>query len=371
MNQVKLPFYARLALILISVVLIFVILKVGSAVFIPLLFALLIAVLVYPVTRLLERMGLGRSIAALITILAFFSVVAAFIYLFILQIISFSKDLPRLQKRLAVILHNMQSWISHKYGIDSAEQMDYVNKSASSIFSTAAHSLSNIFLSFGGILIMVIFIIIYSFFILYHRRLLTRFVTGLFKPQVRSEVHEVVQETRIVINSYVIGLMIEMAILAVVGSCTLAILGIQYAILIGVLAAVLNIIPYIGIYTSIALSMLITFTNGGGKPALEVALVLLIIHIIDSNIMMPRIVGGRVKMNPFITIVAVIVGELIWGIPGMFLFIPLTAIIKIISERVEGLKPWAILIGEEQKEQEEKILRKSKEPEIKGEEKKQ
>ncbi|MBS1690270.1 MAG: AI-2E family transporter, partial [Bacteroidetes bacterium] len=208
--------------------------------------------------------------------------------------------------------------------------------------------------------IWVIFIIIYTYFMLYHRRLLTRFVMALFRPQHRADVAEVVVATRSVINSYVLGLLIEMTVLAIVNCSVLGILGIQYAILLGILAAVLNIIPYLGIYTSIVIGMFVTFANGTGNQALEVGLVFLIIHVLDANVLMPRIVGGSVKMNPFITIVAVIVGEQLWGIPGMFLFIPLTAIIKIISERVDGLKPWAILIGEETKEEKRAIRSKGR-----------
>ena len=122
-------------------------------------------------------------------------------------------------------------------------------------------------------------------------------------------------------------------------------MGIQYALLLGVMAAVLNIIPYLGIYTAIVLSMLVTFANSGGNMALEVGIGLFIVHLLDSNVLFPRVVGGRVKMNPFITIIAVIVGEFVWGIPGMFLFIPLAGITKLVCERVEGLEAWALLIG--------------------------
>jgi AI-2 transport protein TqsA len=126
-------------------------------------------------------------------------------------------------------------------------------------------------------------------------------------------------------------------------------------VLLGVMAAVLNIIPYLGIYTAMALTILVTFANSTGNTAFAAGLGLFIVHVLDSNILMPRIVGARVKMNPFITIVAVIVGEFLWGIPGMFLFIPLTGIIKLVCERVEGLEAWAILIGVEETPKKKKI----------------
>jgi predicted PurR-regulated permease PerM len=153
------------------------------------------------------------------------------------------------------------------------------------------------------------------------------------------------------IYSYISGLLIEMAIVGVANCTVFSIMGIKYAILLGIIAAVLNIIPYLGIYTATAMIMLVTFANSSGSSAISVGIALLSVHLIDANILMPRIVGSRVKMNAFITIIAVIVGEYVWGISGMFLFIPITGIFKIISIRVEGMKPWAILIGTEEKEE--------------------
>jgi len=191
----------------------------------------------------------------------------------------------------------------------------------------------------------MIFIFIYTFFILYHRKLLMRFVLHLFSVPYRDRVKEVITETKSMINSYVLGLLIEMLIVGVVNCSMFMIMGIQYAVLLGIMAAVLNIIPYLGIYTSIVITMLVTFANSTGSIALEAGAALFIVHLIDSNMLFPRIVGGRVKMNPFITILAVIVGEHLWGVPGMFLFIPLMGIVKLVCERVEGLEAWSILIG--------------------------
>ena len=322
----------------------------GKTIFIPLLFALLISVLLFPFTRLLERIGLWRGVAALISILTFLICLGLFFYFITIQIADFSKDFPRLQARFMQMMQHIQYWIQRNYRVSTKDQMAYINKNAGDWITTAANSVGNTFLSVSEIIILGIFVIIYSYFLLFHRRLLMKFILGLFPDTQHDQVHEVIIETRSLINSYVLGLLTEMIVIAILNSTTLAIIGIPYALFLGVLAAVLNIIPYLGIYTATALSMLITFANGSGSQALAVGIVFIIIHFIDANILLPRIVGKRVKMNPFITIVAVVAGNLLWGIPGMFLFIPLTAIIKIISERVDGLKPWAILIGEDVKE---------------------
>lgn len=244
---------------------------------------------------------------------------------------------------------SIQDWISDKYHIDDKAQVNYINKSANGIVNGAVNSLATTFMGIVQFFILTIFFFVFTFFILYHRRLLVQFLLALFSRNDNKRVHAVIFEVRAVINSYVIGLLTEMGILIVLIFTTLFILGIKYALLMAVLAAILNIIPYLGIYTGMLISMIITLANGSGTEVIEIGIVFLVAHFIDSNIILPRIVGGRVKINPLITLIAVLIGHLIWGIPGMFLFIPLTAIIRIISEEVEELKPWAILIGEEKK----------------------
>jgi AI-2 transport protein TqsA len=206
-------------------------------------------------------------------------------------------------------------------------------------------------------------VFIFTFFMLYNRKFLMRFVLHLFSIQHREKVQEVILETKSMINGYVVGLVIEMAVLSVANSAMLLVMGIRYAVLLGVVAAVLNIIPYLGIYTSIALTMLVTFANNTPGHALQAGIGLFVVHVLDANILMPRVVGSRVKMNPFITILAVIIGEAVWGIPGMFLFIPLTGIMKLVCDRVDGLEAWGMLMGVEDVKPKKKIMLESRAPE--------
>lgn len=346
----KYPLYAKTAFILLALVLSVYILSYASGVFIPLVFSLLISALLYPMCKFLEvKLHFPRFLASLVCVLVFISFIAGFIYFITFQVVNFSKDLPHLQERVQELLAEFQAWVHNKYHIDSQKQIAYLDKSSQGIVSTAATSITTVFTSVATLTIWTIFVFIYTYFILVHRRLLLRFVLHLFSSRYRTQVNDVVNETRGMINSYVLGLLTEMVILSVLNCTVLSILGIRYAILLGVIAAVLNIIPYLGIYTAMAIGMLVTFANSSGTQALELAIAYIVIHFLDANILMPRIVGSRVKMNPLITIVTVLVGHLIWGISGMFLFIPIMGIIKIISERVKSLQALAILIGVEEK----------------------
>ncbi len=345
-TSIQLPFYARLALVLLSVLLIIIFLEQGKAIFVPLVFALLIAILLYPLARFFERrLKMGRGGSAISSLLIFITLLTAFIYFLTQQIINFTHDIPDLKVRFKHVFADMHHWVYTQFHINTAQQTDYINKYATGFVESGAQSVSNIFLSLTSILFLIVFVFIFTFFILFHRQLLVRFTLKLFNVKHQEKVNEVIGETKSMINSYIAGLLIEIAVMSVANTALLLILGIEYAVLLGIVAAVLNIIPYLGIYTAIALTMFFTFASASGSLALEVGIGLFILHFLDSNILMPRIVGAKVKMNPFITVIAVIVGEFVWGIPGMFLFIPITGIVKMICERVEGLEAWGILIG--------------------------
>ena len=346
MNTMKLPFYARLAFILISLILIILILEQGHGIFVPLVFGLFIAITLFPVARFLERrLHMSRGAAAMLSISSFLGLAGAVFYFLAIQVAAFASDLPNLKVRFQHTYDDIHHWLTYKMHINNAQQNDYINRSASSMLESAAHSVSGVFMSLTGMLILIVFVFIFSFFILYHRTMLMNVCIKLFSDDHKEKVREVIMETRGMINSYIVGLLLEMVIMSIANSVLLLALGVDYAILLGVLAAVLNVIPYLGIYSATAIIVFLTFANSSLNLALEVGAGLLILHMIDSNILMPRIVGARVKMNAFITVLAVIVGEYIWGIAGMFLFIPLVAMLKLIFERIEGLEAWAMLIG--------------------------
>lgn len=351
MNTVKHPFYVRLALTLLSVVLILFLLSIAANIFIPLLFALLVAILLLPLNKLLEKqLRLGRALAPLVSISFFITSMSGFIYFIALQVVMFSDDIPVLKQRFTEMFESLQHWLSHKLLITTTQQTTYINKSMSGLFDAAGHSAGNIFFSVSGVLLLLVFVFIFTFFMLYYRRLLLRFALNLFSEEHREKVTEVVMESRTMINAYISGLVIEMFLMGIVTCALFLVMGIKYPLLLAAMVALLNVIPYLGIFTAIAICMLVTFANSTGAVAIQAGTGLYIIHLLDSNILFPRIIGRRVKMNPFVTILAVIVGEQLWGIPGMFLFIPVAGIIKLVCERVEGLKAWSILIGVEERE---------------------
>ena len=163
-----------------------------------------------------------------------------------------------------------------------------------------------------------------------------------------QKVTEVLHESRSIVQSYMTGLMIELAIVAVINASGFLIIGVKYAIFLGLLSAILNLIPYIGLLIASVVCMAITLTTSTQTSDVAwVGIILVAVHLIDNNIITPKVVSSKVKINALITIIGVLIGGSLAGVSGMFLSIPTVAILKIIFDRVDNLKPWGMLLGDE------------------------
>lgn len=345
-QPVVLPFYARVALILLSVVLLYVILVATAHILVPLLFAVLVAILLLPPTIFFEsKLRMGRLFAPLTAVALFIAILGGFLHFLALQLAIFLNDIPILKQRFSDMYADMQRWTAHKLHVTTTQQSAYVDRSMQYMTEHAGESLRSVVFSVSGWLLMLVFIFLFTFFVLYYRHLLMRFVLSLFSAGNRERVYEIVTETESMIKAYISGLVIEMLIMGLVTCIAFLIMDVPYAMLLGILVALLNVLPYIGIYTAIAISMLVVFANASFAEAIQAGAVVFVIHVLDANILFPRLIGGRVKMNPFVTILAVIIGQYLWGVAGMFLFVPIAGVVKMICDRVEALRPWSILMG--------------------------
>ena len=349
MNIDKFPFYIRFTIVVVCLVFTVIILREASSLLIPLFAGLLLAILLLPIVKFFERIHINRGIACFIAILCFVIIFAFVNYFLTAEISSFAKELPHITNKIQGVFASLQQWVTAKFNVNNSQQSDYLNSSYNGMLNGITSFLYRLFFSLGNIVVFILFVCIYAFFIMYYRRLLVRFVISLVEKEYSHEMPAIISGNKTIIKSYILGLLAEFAIMLLLISSLLFLLGIKYALLLAIIASLLNIIPYIGIYTAILLAMLVTYANSSGSAAVTVGIVLLSIHLVDGIILLPRIVGSRMKMNPFITIVAVIVGDIVWGIPGMFLFIPLAAMLKIIFENISSLHAWAILFGEEEK----------------------
>ena len=172
------------------------------------------------------------------------------------------------------------------------------------------------------------------------------FIGQLFPDEKHEIVHDVLTQTKSLIQSYLVGLLLEASIVATMNSTALLLLGIEYAILIGIIGALLNLIPYIGGIIAIALPMLVALATKEPVYVLFVFAAYLVVQLIDNNFIVPKVVASKVKINALVSIVVVLIGGALWGVAGMFIAIPLTAILKVIFDRIDSLKPFGFLLGD-------------------------
>ncbi len=342
------PFYIRLTLILLMLALIGLIIFIGQDIIVPLAFAILLAVLLLPLNNYLERKGISRVFAIILSLALFIIISGGVIYFLSSQIAGFMNDIPAIKKHLAEHEKTVQHWMTQQFNITKTEQTTIIDNAAEKIKDSGSGLLGNTFLSVTQGILLIVLLPVYCFLILYYRSMIKRFLIALFKSEHEPKVIEVLQESKLIVQGYMTGLIIEMGIVAAINALGFFIAGIEYAVFLGVLSAILNMIPYIGMLIASVFCMLITLTTSTHiSDIIWVVVILTVVQFIDNNIIMPKVVSSKVKINALITILGVLIGGALAGVAGMFLSIPAIAILKVISDRVEGLKPWGILLGDD------------------------
>jgi predicted PurR-regulated permease PerM len=340
----KYPFYIKFTVILFGLVLFAISISAIKNILIPLSFGLLLAILLNPLVDRFQKWKLPKILAIIIVLLIAMAVLAAIGYLLSTQIAKFSDQLPLLQKRFFELLEKLQVAIAHRFNLDLQKQNQWINEAKNGIKPNIGQAVGTL----AGSVEMLILIPLYTFLFLYYKPLILNFLYEVFAEENSKEVSVVLNRTKGAIQSYMLGLLLEALIVATLNSIALMILGVEYAILLGVLGAILNIIPFIGGIIAVFLPLAIaTITKDGFGTQIGIIIAYMIIQFIDNHFLMPYIVSSKVKVNALISIVIVLLGGAAWGIPGMFLSIPFIGILKIIFDRIPDLKPWGKLLGYE------------------------
>ncbi|MEO5685176.1 MAG: AI-2E family transporter [Chitinophagaceae bacterium] len=345
------PFTTKLAAVLISLICIGYLVIAGKELLSPIIFSCLFAILLLPLSAWLEKQcRLPRSAAAMIAVLMLVAAMSLVLYTVGAQISKLSSDWPLFKEQMQTTGDNLQVWIAQKFHIDEVKQLSYVRSATGKLLDSGTVVVGTTLVSVSSIILFLVFTFIYTFLFLVYRSLIMKFFIAVFMEENKTVVHDILEQVQYIIRKYITGLLLEMAIVATVTAIVFSIMGVKYAILLGIITGLFNLVPYIGIFTAMLVSALITFATAAvaGKVIL-VLVALTIIHLIDSNILLPIIVGSKVKINALVTLIGVITGEMIWGIPGMFLSIPVIAVLKIIFDRIDSLKPWGIILGDEEK----------------------
>lgn len=337
------PFYLKATVILFGLILSVYILSALGDILVPLAFALLIAMLLNPLCNWLQRHKIPKVAAILISLLAALIFIGGIMYFMSSQIIAFSSSVSAIKDKFGELITDLEGWIYTHFGIETQKQVAFIKKALNNGDSLVGRTLGTVL----GTLSIVFLIPVYTFMMLFYKTLILSFLYEVFSEENSAQIAEILKETKSAIQSYIVGLLIEMVIVAVMNSTALMLLGVKYGILLGVIGAILNMLPYIGGIIAIALPVLMaTITKDGYSTQLGIVVAYLVIQFIDNNIVFPRVVSFKVQINALISIVIVLLGNALWGISGMFLSVPFVAVLKIIFDRIDDLKPWGKLLGD-------------------------
>jgi predicted PurR-regulated permease PerM len=328
---------------IIFVFLVFTGLYYGKEFLMPIFIGGVLATLFLPICKWLENKKVPKAIAVLLCMIALLCVFVGISSLIGWQLKTLSNDLPRIKQKGIELFAQMQVYIFNQLGISSTDQIQIIREMQPS-FTNIVQVLMGSFLS---IFTSAVFTMVNFFCILYYRNHIHQFILKITSSSEREEMEVVVFGTAKVSQQYLVGLSKMIVCLWIMFGFGFSIIGVKNALLFALLCGLLEIVPYIGNITGTILTVFVAAVQGAAPPLLAGIIgVYMIVQFIQGWILEPLIVGTQVKINPYTTITALVIGKLVWGIPGIFLAIPLTAMVKIVCDHYEPLKPYGFLIGE-------------------------
>ena len=321
----------------------------ASPFLIPLTLAAVLSMVFIRLCNFFERRGMSRGYASLVCILLFVVAMGLIVLLLSIQLGSLAENLDGMEKRIVGMLESLKSWVNETVGIKKAEQQKAIEegtkgKSGGMILAFAAGLM--------GILVNTILVLVYMFLFLSMRGHIKKFILKLVPKKENADTSEVIHQTGKVSQKYLSGLAAMIGVLWVMYGIGFSIVGVESAIFFAVLCGLLEIVPFVGNLSGTGLTVLAVMAQGGdGRMVVGVLVTYLLVQFIQTYILEPIIVGEQVNINPLFTIMAIVLGELLWGVAGMILAVPLLGMAKIICDSYPHLQPYGFLIGPENPKQ--------------------
>ena len=333
-------FSARLCYNLVSISLIALAIYLGRGILMPLFFSIILALILSPITDFLMRKDMHRFLAILVPLVLGLLVISLLIYFLSSQISLFFNDIPALRERFNELLFMAQQWVNETFNVALWQQDRVITETAEKMKDSGPRVLQQTFITVTEIISYFVLFPFYTFLILYHKATIKAFLVQVFTRSEEDRVVDVLHESQSIILQYVTGLLIELTIVFSLNAAGFLIFGIKYPFFLALVGALLNIIPYIGMLIANIFCIVVTLISSDNiSDALIVAGVFAAVQVIDNNILMPLVVGNKIRINAIAIITGVMVGGALAGIPGMFLALPGIALMKVLFERVEDLKP--------------------------------
>jgi predicted PurR-regulated permease PerM len=291
----------------------------------------------------MENRKIPKVLAVIICLLVLLITITGVSALLTWQINELTNGFSLLSEKIVESVNRLQRYIFTNFGITPKKQSEMLGNeelSITGIMQLLAGSLASIITNF-------ILVLAYIFLFLYFRTHIGRFILKLIAPNQQTEVSKMLKSITNVSQQYLLGLTKMIVCLWIMYGIGFSLIGVKNALFFAILCGLLEIVPFIGNLTGTTVTVLVAIVQGAGLPLVASIIgVYVLVQLIQEWILSPIILGQQVKINAFTTIVALVIGEIIWGIAGIFLAIPLIAMFKIVCDHIESLKPYGFLIGE-------------------------
>ena len=315
--------------------------------FAPLLTAVILSLVVLPLSQKMENV-LKRPWAAILNSLLLFLISIGLMALVSFQVRSFAKDWPQIKETMVPKIEKIKKFALQHTPLNQEDIQEAQNDS-SKVSSETSEKITSFMSSLSNFFANYLLTFVYVFFLLNYRHIFKNFLLTVFPDEKRHTVKTIIQKSAKVAPQYLLGKLILMGLLAILYSIGLGISGVNNFILVSVIAAVLTLIPYIGNILGFTMAVAFGFlTSGDTTVLIGIALTFTITQFVESYVLQPYVVGERVDVHPFFVIVAVIIGNFVWGVIGMILAIPIMGILTVILLNIKELKPFGILFSKKE-----------------------
>jgi len=330
----------------------------AKAFLMPLFVGGILATLFLPFCNWMEKKKIPKGLAVFICLLSLTMIMASIVVLLGWKIYDLLDDFAMIKKVAIETIGNIQIYIYNHLNLTYKEQSQ-IFKNEQPSYTTIMQMLLG---SLAYFLTNLILVLVYFIFLLYYRVHVKVFFLKHTESSQRDEMENLIDNAACVSQQYLLGISKMIFLLWIMYGIGFSILGVENALFFAILCGLLEIVPYVGNITGTVLTVVMAALQGENLSMLGgIVAVYVVIQLVQGWLLEPLILGPQVKINPLFTIFALVIGELIWGIPGIILAIPMIAIFKIICDHIEPLKPYGFLIGEiESKKSELGLLNKQK-----------
>jgi predicted PurR-regulated permease PerM len=313
---------------------------------IPLAYAFLIAISLFPLTRFLERKGMGNVLSILLPLLLITILFGGLLALLGYEMALLSGNWPLLQEKMAPFFDEVHAGLEKEFGWTAEEQNTWIRENIEKMSENAGALLKSTAAATFEAVFNLIIIPIYVALLLAYRRKLVNFLNDIVPDTFREKLPEVLDDTIAIFGRFIRGMVVVYIAVGLLNTLGLWIVGVENPLVYGMLTAIMTIIPYFGIAISALLPITISWLETGQMwQPLGIIAVFSAVQYLEANLIFPYVVGRYVNINTLAAIIAIFLGALIWGVAGMILFLPFLAVFRIFAAHFPQLKPWSRVLG--------------------------